>query len=277
MSEFRLILQPVWEGMASGRWSEEQLKELQGRLSEFDFLKEASRGFEDDRAGIGNAVIKFVREAPGKRAEMIGLLDSFGEEGIGEPLSSLALEIVPSGWFYAEQVQYNRIYNEYVMPLIDLTNRVVSPELAFKKQQEVDRLFEGGPLKLLGEHRLFARLIVPAVSASVFKAARTQSAVDLSVTACALERFRLANRQYPERLDQLAPTFISKIPADLINGRPLRYERRDDRFILYSIGWNAKDDGGEYPPKSDFNSEKLRGPGPSQSEAGDWVWKYSAG
>lgn len=277
MSEIRLlILQPIWEGMLAQQWSDDQLKELQQKLSTFDFLQEARNGFQDDRAGIGNAVIDFVRKGPAKRAEMVGLLDSFSDGTIGGPLASLALGIIPSGWFYDEQVQYNRIYDRCVLPLIDLSNRQVSPELASQKQAEVDQLCGGGPLRLVREHRLFARLIIPAVSSSVSKAARTQSDVDLAGAACALERFRLANGQYPEKLDQLVPTFLAKVPKDVIDGKTLRYERKDNRFLLYSIGWNAKDDGGEFPPKTQSNAEKLRGPGPTESEPGDWVWKYPA-
>lgn len=48
--------------------------------------------------------------------------------------------------------------------------------------------------------------------------------------------------------DALAPQFIIKLPHDVINGQPLKYRRTDDgSFILYSMGWNEKDDGGFFP------------------------------
>ena len=66
---------------------------------------------------------------------------------------------------------------------------------------------------------------------------------------------------FPETLDMLVPDFIEKIPHDLIRGQPLKYRRTDDgKFLLYSIGWNEKDDGGT--PAKTLND----------NEHGDWVW-----
>jgi hypothetical protein len=81
--------------------------------------------------------------------------------------------------------------------------------------------------------------------------------------ACALERYRLANGQFPETLESLTPRFISHPPHDVITGQPYKYRRADDgQFILYSIGWNEKDDGGA-PGKALFDQTQ-----------GDWVWSY---
>ena len=43
--------------------------------------------------------------------------------------------------------------------------------------------------------------------------------------ACALERYRLANGQFPETLDALVPKFVAKLPTDVITGTPLKYRR----------------------------------------------------
>ena len=89
--------------------------------------------------------------------------------------------------------------------------------------------------------------------------------VDRARTACALERFRIAHGKYPETLDALTPQFIEKLPHDVINGQPYKYRRTDDgQFILYSVGWNEKDDGG-VPGRNLFDLTQ-----------GDWVWDYPA-
>ena len=75
--------------------------------------------------------------------------------------------------------------------------------------------------------------------------ARNQTLANEAYIACALERHRFAHGQYPETLDALVPQFAGKLPHDLIGGQPLHYRRTDDgNFLLYSIGWNEKDDGG---------------------------------
>ena len=41
------------------------------------------------------------------------------------------------------------------------------------------------------------------------------------------------------------PEFVPKVPLDPVDGQPLRYRRNaDGTFLLYSVGENGKDDGG---------------------------------
>jgi hypothetical protein len=89
--------------------------------------------------------------------------------------------------------------------------------------------------------------------------ARNQTLVNEAYIACGLERYRLAHGQYPETLEALVPQFAAKLPHDIIGGQPLKYHRTaDGQFVLYSVGWNEKDDGG------------VAG---KAVEEGDWVWQ----
>ena len=100
------------------------------------------------------------------------------------------------------------------------------------------------------------------------KFANARSSTDLARTGIALERYRLAHGEFPESLDAIAPYFMEKIPHDIINGQPLHYRRTDDgQFVLYSVGWDEKDDGGEVA----FNTD-----GTADLQNGDWVWRSAA-
>ncbi len=80
-------------------------------------------------------------------------------------------------------------------------------------------------------------------SLSVEQTRRTE--IRLVPAVFALARHRAAHGAYPERLDQLVPAFLDKLPADDFGDGPLKYQRRDDgAFELYSVGLNGKDDGG---------------------------------
>jgi hypothetical protein len=95
-----------------------------------------------------------------------------------------------------------------------------------------------------------------------------QASVDLARTAMTLERCRLARGAYPESLDALAPQFIAKVPHDVIGGQPLNYRREaDGQFVLYSVGWNEKDDGGVAGIDKD---------GAADTPSGDWIWRCAA-
>ena len=97
-----------------------------------------------------------------------------------------------------------------------------------------------------------------------------QASADLARTAIALERHRLAHGEFPESLDALVPQFIAKVPHDVIGGGPLKYRRtRDGQFVLYSVGWNEKDDGGVVVYRKGSSTDVDR-------DQGDWVWRYPA-
>jgi hypothetical protein len=58
---------------------------------------------------------------------------------------------------------------------------------------------------------------------------------------------------YPGRLEELVPEFLPEVPIDFMDGKPIRYRRRPDgSFVLYSVGWDGLDGGGDpsIPPGS---------------------------
>ena len=65
-----------------------------------------------------------------------------------------------------------------------------------------------------------------------------------------LAHYRLEKGSYPEKLSQLSPRYIGKVPDDFFVGQPLRYERKETGYLLYSQGPNRKDDSGR--PYSDI-------------------------
>ena len=111
-------------------------------------------------------------------------------------------------------------------------------------------------------------MLFPAIGRTVIKLAAIQASIDLARVACALERYHLAHGEYPQTLDSLTPQFIEKIPHDIIGGKPLHFRREvNGQFVLYSIGWNETDDGGQIGLNKD---------GKFDWQHGDWVWQYPA-
>jgi hypothetical protein len=108
---------------------------------------------------------------------------------------------------------------------------------------------------------------LPSLGGFAQKTAYSQNAVNMARVAIALERYRLAHGEFPDSLDALAPQFMEKIPHDIINGEPLHYRRTDDgQFVLYSVGWNETDDGGEVGLTTNGSGVDNR--------KGDWIWRY---
>ena len=66
----------------------------------------------------------------------------------------------------------------------------------------------------------------------------------------ALELYRRDHNEYPAALDVLAPQYIDAVPSDPFTGTPMVYQRAGNDYILYSVGRDQKDDGGD-PRRTD--------------------------
>jgi hypothetical protein len=65
----------------------------------------------------------------------------------------------------------------------------------------------------------------------------------------AIRRFKIDEGRLPSDLSELVPHYATAIPTDCYS-QPLRYRVEADGFVLYSIGWDQRDDGGRF---STFN------------------------
>jgi hypothetical protein len=61
-------------------------------------------------------------------------------------------------------------------------------------------------------------------------------------TLFALAAYRADHHEYPAELSRLRPEYLKSLPEDPFGDGPLRYKRRADGFVLYSVGYNGKDD-----------------------------------
>ena len=257
----QLTLQPLWEGLVDRRWSEAQLEHLQQRLARFDFLADAQLALRGERAD-GNGIIVYARNHRG-RLGVLGMTEA-GDESQASMIGLVAA-LVPRGWFYLEQVSYNRAFDAYVRLGVDLASRRVDPQVIAQNEKAIEQSLQGGGSLFFG-HRLMAAVLLPAIPQAYRKFAYFQTLVDEATLACALERYRLANGHYPDALADLTPQFVAKLPHDVITGEPLKYRRTDNgRFVLYSVGWNGKDDGGMIAMSGKSKTNMDIG-------EGDWVW-----
>ena len=63
----------------------------------------------------------------------------------------------------------------------------------------------------------------------------------------ALAAYRAEKKAYPDKLSELSPGYLKKVPDDLFINKPFGYKRTDKRtdkgYLLYSVGENMKYDG----------------------------------
>jgi len=251
-----ISLQPIWEGLAEHKWSDEQLVALDAELAKQDFLADYEFSMRGERAF---AIATFENQR--RTREMI----SYTDAGI----VTNKLTLMPSAYFYQNELAIARMQQQWILPLVDTNTRVISPA-AWQRITDVVQ----AERKHYSPYKVQALRLFPAIGKTARSIATMQASIDLARVACALERYRLAHGEYPETLDALAPQFIEKLPHDIINGQPLHYRRTGDgKFVLYSVGWNEKDDGGTVVFRKDSFREYSSA---VDTDSGDWVWQYPA-
>jgi hypothetical protein len=247
-----LTLQSIYEGLARQVWNDAELADLQTALAHEDFLADFRVAMRGERTC---AIESFETQ------RLTRQMKSYAEDNGQTVMITNSLRWMPTAYFYRNELAFARLYEQVVLPLVDLPHRTVS--VAGYRAADADNQ---AAMKNYLPYTLQAMTVFPAVSRSVIKFAEAQTDVGLARVACALERYRLAQGAFPATLDALAPQFIAAVPGDVIGGQPLHYRRTDDgRFVLYSVGWNEKDDGGTVALKKDGRIDR---------EQGDWVWQY---
>ncbi len=92
---------------------------------------------------------------------------------------------------------------------------------------------------------LFVGLFLPAIQPVFSIGERAIQQRDATEVAIALVLWHRKHGDWPERLDQMVPDLLPTVPPDRFDGRPLRYVVRDGQPIVYSIGRDRDDDGGD--------------------------------
>lgn len=247
----QLNLQTLREGLVRHDWSESQLGELEKHLASLNLLSEFRTAMRGERA-LSTGTLDWLRQR-----------GFFPLEGGNYFETTWVSNVMPSGWYHQNMLVVSKIIQDPGLSAVDEKTHRVFPDKAAEADAAANMLGERPPTP----YEVFARMLVPALGAATKKSAWTQNCVDAARVACALERYRLVSGKLPETLAALTPRFIESIPTDLIDGKPLRYQLKPDGgYIVYSVGWNMTDDGGEI----------VFGKGKSPSvdvTQGDWVWQ----
>ncbi len=261
---FNIELQPIWEGLADRRWNDAQLVELDARLSELDFLKDFHFAMTGERA-FGCTIIEYLKHHRAELTSVLPLPSALpGPLANNNTVEKVIAYAIPRGWFDQNNLTIARIYSDHCLPMVDRTQRIYSYQAATAAATASDKIAASRH-----PHYWFAHMLLPAMTKAGNKFVYAQAELDLARVAIALERFRLANGRYPEKLAELETNFILRLPHDVMSGQPLKYLRNaDGSFLLYSIGLNGTDEGGTVGLNKNGTSVNV--------EQGDWVWRYPA-
>ena len=211
-------VQPIWEGCQNHEWTETQLAEFQLQI-------------ERCRPMMSMQRVLICERNAGFNLNPNALADAFPEK------RSTWWAKLP-GWIQQNKVSSTIGSDKFVEVVASHTTPRFSANLAqIKNDPKYSQWYPYSQL---------AHLIFQNIGKIIHNMIPDINGFTLAATACALERHWLAHGSYPETLAELVPTYIDKVPLDIVNGDPLRYRRTDNgKFLLYSVGLDGKDDGGD--------------------------------
>jgi hypothetical protein len=90
-----------------------------------------------------------------------------------------------------------------------------------------------------------AQLVLAASLEMSPHAASTIIYRDVVLVALAVKRYESQHSRLPQDLAELAPDFLKAAPLDPIDGQPLRVRKQTGAWIVYSLGADGQDDGGQ--------------------------------
>jgi len=129
-----------------------------------------------------------------------------------------------------------------------MLNRTGNAAAARQKSLFVDRDKMGWYDRL---RFLFASGEFAITDGMIRKTLAAQTQQQMTLTVLAIQRYRLRNGRPPAQLSELVPEFLAAPPRDFMDGQTLRYSLRPNHagFLLYSVGEDGLDDGGDPTPR----------------------------
>jgi hypothetical protein len=279
----------TWEFLQSSNLTDGQLAELQADWSRPEIIRAMVNVLPLEREGAETTVGKWRRSLK-EMQRYIELSRSVSEALGHSPEEEIFFEKADKfrkvflwryWWSYPDELRYLKGHQVLTDTMRQIATNGVFGGALVNQDAELERL---GISKLDSSldsiftgktdyHNILSESVVTLTGLSR-KVMRIEAARQVVITAIALKRCQLEHGSYPEKLSELVPEFLASVPLDPVDGNPLRYRlNADGTFLLYSVGENGKDDGGNPSLEMGVESSRYYWLNPP---ALDWVWPQPA-
>ena len=280
---------PTWELLQNTNVTDSQLAQLQTEWTQLDFVQDVETTLVTERAWMDSFIrqtrasretfrTNFYSYLPSPPSSSVWTWPPDWDELMARPRYIVGEVMWRSSWSYTEELRDLKIDQ---IILESLRTARTNHDQFCKTNYDaicarISALGYTNPIS-----GFFQILKIPDFddfggdfSTVVRSTIRTETARRVVVTAIAIKRFQLRNGRYPVNLGELVPDFLPSIPIDPMSGKPLCY--RPDPFgpyLLYSVGTDGKDEGGDPTLSSVSTSTSFQWQNP---HARDWVWPRPA-
>jgi type II secretory pathway pseudopilin PulG len=242
-----------WDALQAPGWTEPQLARLQKAWEPVDLVDAAETGFVGERAG-GYELFTTVRRFSGPQ------MGRFMRAGwtSGAPPSKATFETVAMDYLYfpaykltsldADELFYLKTMQESIAALRLLKAHRPWPDVRQAGQATLAKLgaIRGWPDRF---RYTLSMLSIPNYTKASVTAVHAETDRQMTLAAIALKRYQLRHGKLPSSLEALVPEFLPALPYDYMSAKPLCYRLKPvGSYVLYSVGEDGKDDGGDPTP-----------------------------
>jgi type II secretory pathway pseudopilin PulG len=243
----------TWEALQAPGWTEPQLARLQEAWEPVDLAEALEKGFLGERAG-GYECFATVRHSSGPK------LGRFirGGWSWGAPPSKTTFEDLMMNYLYFPAYKLTSIDADELFYLKTMQEMMAAPRLlkAHRPWPEASRAglkVSASMNKICGSpgkvRYLVSLMAIPNFSRAGERAVEAEVERQMTLAAIALKRYQLRHGKLPSSLEALVPEFLPTLPYDYMSAKPLCYHlKTDGSYVLYSVGKDGKDDGGDPTP-----------------------------
>ncbi len=251
----------IWEALQHDEWAEADLASLQGAWEAQDFATAMAHGLEGEFVFV-DAYAETMRKSnedtfaaiygwqtflPSEHSERTWWEEMHEFPALRRIAEFLKKQVYLRLWRFAwiDQEEFRSL--QQLHKLIETAQTCAAQKSAVSLKAALARLASESENK-----NVYDRLRYPGPNSvesllrSVNRAMRAETERSIVLCAIALKRYSLRHGKSPESLDALVPEFLHSVPIDYMDGKPMRYRlKKDSSFILYSVGEDGKDDGGD--------------------------------
>lgn len=285
LSMNRSASKATWEALQYPGWTDTQLAELQHRWERTDLLKALVSYLEQQRP-----LTIFFFDDHRRNTDKLGMFDTrrWRDSEVRPPepawdrLKKVPSEIAESirmTWRLSTWPNWNSYHDElHFLRMIHTWLDLAREAHAHPNTFAAYRAIEDASAKITKPPKaeLWSHVANNQGQETVALVAHHETIRRLTITAIALERHRLRHGSYPESLTALVPDMLREVPVDIQDAQPMRYRfETNGEFLLWSVGKNGVDDGGNgnpdgvpsgTRPKSPFGWLDIVWPRPASAE-----------
>lgn len=250
----------TWEALQAEGWTDGDLARLQRAWEGQDFAEAMVRALEGERV-FARSTYERMRRSNKEAYKLLSWTTGFLSQD-GTSWWERTLRDMPAGdatadflkeqlfcrlwrfaWLDQDQL-HNLRFQQALIPLGRDAIRHKSLQTLRPLTEKLVLDFSNNGV--YDEMRYYSELSFSLLSRIFDRGMRAETERSMVIAAIAIKRYKLRHGTLPESLNPLVPEFLSAVPVDYMDGKPLKFRLESaEEFKLYSVGEDGNDDGGD--------------------------------